>query len=102
MDGKTCGTCAHGKPALVKCVIHRDEFPWLKKQKETCGDWAERTDSVEQVVSEMLGCICQLSEDYGGCLGDGTVGMPPCEHAGERRPCYEAFEERLRALGVVE
>lgn len=62
----------------------------------------DRAESVEKVVVEMLKCICQLSEDYGGCLGDSTVGMPPCEHAGEwHAPCYETFEERLRALGVL-
>ena len=61
-----------------------------------------RKESVKQIVSEMLGCICQLSEDYGGCLGDSVSGIPPCEHAGEwHAPCYETFAERLRVLGVL-
>ena len=50
MSDKTCGTCANGKPALVRCTVHGDEFPWLKKRNEACDDFCERADSLEAVA----------------------------------------------------
>lgn len=77
MSDKTCGACAHGKPALVKCSLHSGKFPWLKKQREKCEDFAERADSVEQIVHEWNGwCLFQ--------------GLDP-----------EPYIDRLQDLGVI-
>lgn len=68
---------------------------------KTC-DCEGSTESVEQVVREILCCILRLTEADGGCLGSFDSGTPECEHAGESEPCYKTFGERLQALGVFE
>lgn len=88
---KTCGTCAHGKPALVKCAIHRDEFPWLKKQKDTCADWTERADSVDQVAREMLFELTMIGAFTPDSAKEAVADMH-----------VKNFRLRLRELGVVE
>ena len=87
-EPRTCGTCAHGKPALVRCAIHSDEFPWLKKQKDTCADWTGRGDSVEQVALDMLDEILEWDSRHPDEMPD----------AGDESKCYAS---RLRRLGVV-
>ena len=54
MSDKTCGTCANGKPALVRCTVHGDEFPWLRKRNEACDDFCERADSLEAVALDAV------------------------------------------------
>ena len=69
---------------------------------KTC-DCEGSTESVEQVVREMLRCIWQLTEADGECCGSTTSETPACERAFMwHEPCYKAFSERLQALGVFE
>lgn len=90
MSGKTCATCANGKPALIKCAIHREKFPCLKAQKDTCADWTERTDSVDQVAREMLFELTMI----GAFTPDSAKEAVAAMHV-------KNFRLRLRALGVV-
>lgn len=109
MSDKTCGTCAncakrHGpeEPMANHVCMHMGTLIVDCGMPNCAGlYYEERTDSVEQVVYEMLYCIVRLTEADGGCNGDSNSGTPECEYAGEFDPCYKVFEDRLHALGVI-
>lgn len=55
---KTCGTCKHSIDHWIphKCVCMRcsDSVSLYECDQESCSDYTERTDSVEQVAREMV------------------------------------------------
>ena len=95
MSDKTCGTCANGKPALVRCTVHGDEFPWLKKRNEACDDFCERADSLEALALDMLALIRAAKQHpivlKPNAIRGGQIMQPDPDNV---------FAERLEALGV--
>lgn len=88
MTDKTCGTCAIGDNTTVWCGELGRRMPsW----HEACGEYEDRSDSVEQVAVEILG---SLVIRCGSECGSWCVMW----HDGA---CSAKFADRLRALGVT-
>lgn len=92
MSDKTCGTCANGKPALVRCTVHGDEFPWLKKRNEACDDFCERADSLEQWARDIIDSYARLYSNVSICDNRNNL----------RKACGNpsSYFKRLKTLGV--
>lgn len=50
---RRCGTCASGIKYLVSCCDRENQHSGLHQPDDTCQDYVERTDSLEQVTLEM-------------------------------------------------
>ena len=77
MSDKKCGTCLCGQRPTVWCSCADQTKP---ARQPACDDYAERTDSVEQVARDMLADLMLLA------------------NYGDDYP--EEYVERLKALGV--
>ncbi len=62
--------------------------------------YEERTESVEQVINEMIYCIVRLSE-RGECGEVMDEGLAAREYNAGLTPCYQAFADRLEALEMT-
>lgn len=87
MTDKTCGTCLCGQRPTVWCSCADQTKP---AGQPACDDYAERSDSVEQVVRDMLKEINALISIL---------------ETGRMRKCFydeprDRLIERLKALGV--
>ena len=88
MSDKTCGTCLCGQRPRVWCSCADEDKP---ANRQACGDYIERAESVEQVAREMLRDLRVAAAKIDvERWRDGVYGQAD-RHA-----------DRLRALGVVE
>lgn len=86
MSDKTCVTCGKGVRYIVTCSDREHQHAGLHQPDDTCRDYVERTDSLEQVALDAAKKNCCFCDYW-----DGAKMEPACD------PC---FADRLRALGV--
>lgn len=95
MSDKTCVTCGKGVRYIVTCSDREHQHAGLHQPDDTCQDYVERTDSVEQVALDMLALIkaarmrpivLDPNKMPGGQI---FVPLPETE-----------FADRMRALGI--
>lgn len=95
MSDKTCVTCGKGVRYIVTCSDREHQHAGLHQPDDTCQDYVERTDSVEQVALDMLVLIkaarmrpivLDPNKMPGGQI---FVPLPETE-----------FADRMRALGI--
>nr|DAO05408.1 MAG TPA: hypothetical protein [Caudoviricetes sp.] len=105
---RTCGTCAHcadrhgPKQPMASHVCMDMGTLIIDPDRPNCAGlyYEERTESVEQVINEMIYCIVRLSE-RGECGEVMDEGLAAREYNAGLTPCYQAFADRLEALGMT-
>jgi hypothetical protein len=92
MSDKTCRTCGKGVRYIVTCSDREHQHAGLHQPDDTCRDYVERTDSVEQIARDIVQNFC----DYWCCTIIDAKDNP-CE--GDE--CVmRRFIDRLRAQGI--
>lgn len=101
MSDKTCVTCGKGVRYIVTCSDREHQHAGLHQPDDTCQDYVERTDSVEQVALDALTFAKCLMNT--GCALDSGFADYEAEYAGEQSRFTDietSLRLRLRALGV--
>lgn len=93
MSDKTCGTCVCGQQPSVWCSCADQIKP---AGQAACGDYFERTDSVEQVAKDAIAALAAICADCceDRCRDLADLGWPDDF-------CTSDIIRRAKELGVI-